>query len=155
MNLNKKGFTLVEMLAVVVILSVLMAIMVPSVNHLIKEHQENLSEELKKSMLSAAKIHLSDNRYEVGIEGTCNNETETKAITSIRGETLATKSQLSIKQLIETGNIKTTKDKNGNEVITNPLNSAQTLNLDSSYVKVEYSCQKKDFIYSEVQLIWE
>ena len=40
-NLNNKGFTLIEVLAVIVILSILMAIMVPSVGNIMKKNKED------------------------------------------------------------------------------------------------------------------
>ena len=38
--MNNKGFTLVEILAVVIILGILITIMIPSVTHLLKENEE-------------------------------------------------------------------------------------------------------------------
>ena len=40
-NLNNKGFTLIEVLAVIVILSILMAIMVPSVGNIIQKNRKS------------------------------------------------------------------------------------------------------------------
>lgn len=51
-NLNKKGFTLVELLAVIVILGVIMLIAIPSVGTIIKNSREN-------SFVSSGKMYIS------------------------------------------------------------------------------------------------
>ena len=68
MNLDKKGFTLVEVLAVIVILAILMVIMVPSVNHLINMNKGNSLKSLKNGILNSAKTYVSDYRYEIKID---------------------------------------------------------------------------------------
>ena len=69
MNLNNKGFTLVELLAVVVILSILLAFMYPNVNKLINENKEKNYEKLESSIKSAAKMYISDYRYKISVDG--------------------------------------------------------------------------------------
>lgn len=51
-KLNKKGFTLVELLAVIVILGVIMLIAIPSVGTIIKNSREN-------SFISSGKMYIS------------------------------------------------------------------------------------------------
>lgn len=51
-KLNKKGFTLVELLAVIVILGVIMLIAIPSVGTIIKNSREN-------SFVSSGKMYIS------------------------------------------------------------------------------------------------
>ena len=72
-NLNNKGFTLIEVLAVIVILSILMAIMVPSVGNIMKKNKEDNYQNLKDSIISAAKIYISDNRYQITV-GSCTTQ---------------------------------------------------------------------------------
>lgn len=157
MKLNKKGFTLIEMLAVVIILSTLMAIMVPSVNYLIEKNKENNYNDVKNSILSAAKMYVSDYRYEIVIDdGICTEEEKNnnakKNITSIGIGTDSglTDSHLIIGKIVD--NIKTNED---GEII-NPKNTNQKLNLNDSYVLIQYNCKSKDYSYTleENSLQW-
>lgn len=151
-ELNNKGFTLIETLAVVVILSVLIAIMVPSVNHLIEKNKENNYQSLKDGIVSAAKIYVSDNRYDITLDyadngGLCSEGEDEEDIVSIAGNDLSLLlgvSKLPIRFLVDSEDL--TTDSNGN--ITNPRNKEEILDLDASYVLVKYQCASKDYIYS-------
>ena len=66
---NKKGFTLVELLAVIVILGVLLMIAVPAVQNVIRNSR-------KKSFESAAKLALENVETMASAEKTSNNLTE-------------------------------------------------------------------------------
>lgn len=143
--MNNKGFTLVEMLAVVAILAILTMIMVPTVNTLITKNSEENYKKFKDGVISAARIYLSDNRYEVSIEGSC-EENQEKNISLSVGETQIIKwedSRLLINTLVDAGNIKTNSDGK----IINPKDKSKELDINNSYVIVKYSCKKKDFTY--------
>lgn len=58
---NKKGFTLTEILATIVILGVILAIAVPSYNALSKKFEKEYYDKLDKSVLAAAKSYWKDN----------------------------------------------------------------------------------------------
>lgn len=58
---NKKGFTLTEILATIVILGIILAIAVPSYNALSKKFEKEYYDKLDKSVLSAAKSYWKDN----------------------------------------------------------------------------------------------
>ena len=58
---NKKGFTLTEILATIVILGVILAIAVPSYNSLSKKFEKEYYDKLDKSVLAAAKSYWKDN----------------------------------------------------------------------------------------------
>lgn len=152
MKLNNKGFTLVEVLAVVVILSLLVIMVVPNVNSLIKQNNNNAYNNLKDNILVASKIYLSDNRYDIVLEKTCNNDSEEINIKSIDGDGLVD-SKLPIKYLTNSGNITTTS--NGN--IISPLDSSLHLDLNNSYVLIKYQCSIGDYTYilEEEYLVWK
>lgn len=60
-NLNKKGFTMVELLAVVTILGVLAIVAIPSTKYLIERGKENYYVAQKNQIELAAKEYLKDN----------------------------------------------------------------------------------------------
>ena len=145
MRLNRRGFTLVEMLAVVVILGLLIGIMVPSVNSLINKNKEDSLKSLENNIRSAAKSYFSDYRYEVVISNdNCVNDV--KDVISINNVELNS-SRLFLNTLVDEGYLKAD---NGN--IKNPKTS-QIINLKGSYIVVQYSCSKKDYIYGDVTLV--
>lgn len=135
-KLNNKGFTLVEMLAVVIILGVLTAITVPTVTTLIAKNQQDNLENLEKTIISAAKMYISDNRYEIKLnpDTTCG---ETRNILKIN-ETSLTDSKLTIKTLIANGYIEGS--------IRHPK-TKESMDINTSYIKVTYDCTTKDYKY--------
>lgn len=143
MKLNKKGFTLVEVLAVIIILSIIMLILIPSVNHLIKENKRTNYETLKSTIINAAKTYASDYRYEIIVNNMpCENDSDAKTISSINNEEL-TESKITVKQLINKNYLKSP--------IKNP-STGQELDEDNSYVKIQYSCQKKDYNFIDLNI---
>lgn len=60
-KINKKGFTLTEILAVIAILGVILAIAVPSYNFLSKKFEKAYYEKLEGSVLAAAKSYYKEN----------------------------------------------------------------------------------------------
>ena len=60
-KINKKGFTLTEILAVIAILGVILAIAVPSYNSLSKKFEKAYYEKLDGSVLAAAKSYYKEN----------------------------------------------------------------------------------------------
>ena len=144
MRLNNRGFTLIEVLAVIVILSILMAIMVPNVGKILEKNKKDNYADLEKSIISAAKIYVSDNRYEIQVDlDSCTTSSQFVNVTSIGGNLLDS-SKLSIDTLVDAGNLKT----NSSGEVVNPMNKNQKLQLGKSYVVVKYLCDKKDYSYS-------
>ena len=139
-NLNNKGFTLIEVLAVIVILSILMAIMVPSVGNIMKKNKADNYQNLEDSIISAAKIYISDNRYQITV-GSCTTQNAKVDVLSINDQALSS-SKLPISFFVDAGNLKTTSDGK----IVNPKDK-KSLNLNSSYVVVKYQCDKKEYEY--------
>ncbi len=147
MKLNRKGFTLIEALAVIIILSMLMVITVPNVNKLINRQKDDALKNTEKSIISAAKIFFSDYKYEVTFSGTCSDDNTTLNITRVETDnnseiTLTENSKLPIKVLKEKKYLKVNKEGN----IENPT-SKESLNMDNSYITVNYSCKKKEFTF--------
>lgn len=62
--MKNKGFTLIELIFVIVILSMLSLILVPTIQNLIKKNTDNMCTTLNESILSSAKDYMTNTRYE-------------------------------------------------------------------------------------------
>ena len=65
--MNKKGFTLVELLAVIVIMALLMAFAFPSIQGLVNSNKEKKYEAYEKSMTEYAKAYFEDSDSIIGL----------------------------------------------------------------------------------------
>ena len=64
-KLNKRGFTLVELLAVLVILSAIMGIALPSITSSLERNKEKQNESKYKMLESFAEIYVSDHKNSI------------------------------------------------------------------------------------------
>ena len=62
---NRRGFTLVEVLAVVIILSVLSIMVIPNVSEYVAQGKDEYNKSLKKTLTLAGKNFYSDNRMRI------------------------------------------------------------------------------------------
>lgn len=152
MKLDNRGFTLIEVLVSVVILSLLSIVTVSSVSSLTKKNNIKAYENLKNGIISSSVIYMSDNRYDVVFDGICISDTDLVNVTSVGNDTLFD-SKILIKYLINEGDLTTTS--NGN--IINPLDDSLVLDLNNSYVLVKYQCSTKDYVYTleDDYLVWK
>ena len=96
--MNKKGFTLVEVLTVIAILAVLLLILAPNIFSLMEKNKEKSCNSLIDNIESAAKMYVTNNKYNLGF--TCSNS-----------------KNIDLQTLIDSGDLKPdTTDK-----ITNPI----------------------------------
>ena len=144
MKLNYKGFTLVELLAVIAIMGMLAVIMVPTISGVIEENKKNNSENLKNSIKSSARAYISDNRYEIKLDdSSCANDI--RNITFI-GNDYIDESKITVELLVNKGYL---KSNSGN--IINPETN-KPINKGESYIVVTYDCSSKDFKYGEITI---
>lgn len=115
--MNKKGFTLIELLMVIAIIAIISMILVPNVINMISINKQKSCESLKKNIISATKLYVNENKYDLGF--TCDNTIK-----------------ISISKLIEAGKI------DGD--IKNPINNDDLTNKE---VSVTFNCQTKQFTY--------
>ena len=66
--MNNKGFTLVEMLAVVTIIGLLALLTIPAIDSIIKSNKESVYEIQEKQMIDALKEYAADNALSLGDE---------------------------------------------------------------------------------------
>ena len=57
----KKGFTLVELLAVIIILGLLTIIAIPSIIGILNNEKENISNSMKNIIINASSLYIEDN----------------------------------------------------------------------------------------------
>ena len=66
--MNKKGFTLIEVIMVIAIIAILSLILIPNVMVLIDKNKERSCEKMIDNIESAAKMYVNQNKDEVGVE---------------------------------------------------------------------------------------
>lgn len=123
--MNKKGFTLIELLMVIAIIAIISMILVPNVINMISTNKQKSCESLKKNIISATKLYVNENKYDLGF--TCDNTIEIP---------ISNTKKISISKLIEAGKI------DGD--IKNPINNDDLTNKE---VSVTFNCQTKQFTY--------
>lgn len=69
--MNKKGFTLVELLAVIVLLGLIALIAAPAITGIIKQSKDSLSDSQKSSIELSAKNWATDNMSSLPADGDC------------------------------------------------------------------------------------
>jgi len=123
--MNRKGFTLVEVLLVIAILAFLLIILVPNVFVLIDKNNVKSCENLKKNIESSAKVYVTNNKYYLGFG--CDETNNTKEIT--------------LQELVDSGDLSL----NSSGKIINPITDQEI--LLTTKVEVVYNCLKKEFTY--------
>ena len=126
--MNNRGFTLIELIVTIALLALISTISVSVIGNIRGKHNVNAYYELLKNVESAAKLYVTDNRYNlksVGINIKCpNNNTFT----------------ISLQQLVDNGYL--TTDNGGIKNF-----DGNTLTLSENKVTVTYDCIKKNFTY--------
>ena len=72
-KIDNKGFTLVELLAVLVILITIMSIAIPTIGSSLERNKEKQNEQKKKLLQSAAELYVTDHKNSIGDDKTCIN----------------------------------------------------------------------------------
>ena len=121
--MNRKGFTLVEVLVVIAIVAILLLVLVPNVFIMINKNNEKSCNNLVKNIESAAKIYVNNNKYDLNF--TCGGTIEIKFQT-----------------LVDSGDLKLEDD----DKLTNPANNTE-IELDNT-VSVTYNCDTNEFLYA-------
>lgn len=61
MKLNKRGFTLIELIAMLVVLGILMAVTVPNITGILSQSKTNVLKEAANKMVDTAKVKIASN----------------------------------------------------------------------------------------------
>ncbi|MGN1342391.1 MAG: type II secretion system protein [Bacilli bacterium] len=127
--MNKKGFTLIELIMVIVIIAILLLFLVPNIFTFINKNNIKSCESLEKNIISAAKIYVTNNKYDLGFD--CSKTPKTITL-----QTLVDSGDLSapIINPVADDNPETTKKEN-------------EVSLENK-VEVTYDCDSKTFTYT-------
>ena len=117
--MNKKGFTLIEVIMVIAIIAILSLILIPNVMILIDKNKKRTCEKMIDNIESAAKMYVNQNKYELGFDYS------------------GTPKEITLKTLVDAGYL-------GGELV-NPINKEE-ISLESK-VLVTYDCSVKGFKY--------
>jgi len=112
---------MIELIMVIALVAILSLLLVPNVISLTKKNNIKSCETLKDNIESAAKVYVTNNKYNLGFD--CNTN-KTKNIT--------------LKTLVDSGDLE------GN--LTNPI-TKENINLTNNTVSVTYDCDTKTFSY--------
>ena len=129
--MNRRGFTLVEVLVVIAIIAILMLVLIPSTFTLINKNNEKSCNNMIKNIESSAKLYVTNNKYDLGFE--CNSPNNKKNIT--------------LQTLVNTGDL--TTDSTGK--IINPVTEDE-IPLTTE-VEVTYNCSTKKFTYNVKNIV--
>jgi len=132
---NKKGFTLIETIIVVAILALLMLVLVPNVISLIGKNNKESCKNLEKNIISATKIYVNMNKYDLLIK--CHDPNKADETTLY----------IKLQTLVDSGDLKA--DTNGK--IINPIDDSDILsgtNEEIKHVPVTYDCTSRTFSYN-------
>lgn len=127
--MNRKGFTLVEILLVIAILALVLLILVPNVAVLLNKNNRKSCENLIKNIESSAKIFVTNNKYNLDIKCYDKNNSDDTTL------------KIPFQTLIDSGDL--TTDSSGK--IINPINDTEI--SPANIVEVTYNCSTKEFNY--------
>lgn len=127
--MNNRGFTLIELIVTIALLALISTISVSVIGNVRGKHNVNSYYELLKNVESAAKLYVTDNRYNLkSISG--------KDIKCPNDNTFT----ISLEKLVYNGYLTTDNDEIKNF-------DGSTLTLSENKVTVTYDCTKKNFTY--------
>lgn len=124
--MNKKGFTLIELLMVIVLIGILALILSPNIVSMINKNDKKSCESLQKNIISATKMYISENKYDLGFD--CNDKMTKFILKS---------------DLVTGGYLSETKDISSD----NKYFSYNDEQEDEIKVAVTYNCATKIFSY--------
>lgn len=123
--MNRKGFTLIEVVLVIALIGILSLIIIPNIQDTVDNGKIKAYNSLITSVRSAADLFISDNRYtDIGIDCSNNREKSTAC--------------LPLNTLIDGGYL-------SNGKVVNPINS-EKIDLGES-VAISFNCRTKEYSY--------
>lgn len=144
---SKKGFTIVELLAVIVILGILAIILIPIINNNSNKTKEKMLETKEDGYKQSLILWAEDNRncFTKSADDDC-------LIGRNKGCSLDNNiltCEVSYEQMADFGIIKYDETKNNNKRIINPVNTSNEFDLNNKTLTLYYNLLTKVFSYKE------
>lgn len=127
--MNKKGFTLVELLGTIILLAIIALIALPSILSLLTTSQTEIDESYRSTAINAARNYVNDNM-----------DSFPKALESATEK----------KEYGENGNIKVQFLLDEGYLTDSSINAKDTCEMMNDYIKVTSDSKKYIFEYEEV-----
>ena len=124
---DNRGFTLIEVILAVLILAILMIIAFPNVTSIINKGKIDSCENLRESILSASKMYIKDNRYNLDESVKCEKESDKPSF------------YITLKKLEDENYIK--------GPFKNPITNEE-YKSDDINIEITLNCTTKEFSYS-------
>lgn len=134
---DNRGFTLIEVILAVLILAILMIIAFPNVTSIINKGKIDSCENLRESILSASKMYIKDNRYNLDESVKCEKESDSQSPDSQSPDNPSF--YITLKKLEDENYIK--------GPFKNPITNEE-YNPSKIKVKITLNCTTKEFSYS-------
>ena len=80
--MNKKGFTLVEALLVLAVIGVLLLTLIPSIITITNKNKQKACENTKKNIISAAKMFVTENKYDFDFD--CDDNSDELSVADLQ-----------------------------------------------------------------------
>lgn len=128
--MNNKGFTLIELIIIIAILSMLALISTPNVIKMIEKNKVDNYNGVIDSIIKATEIYVSDNRYKLSFDDSCKP-----------GDTKDVYASITLQNLIDSKDI--------SSEVKNSCTDKSIYN--STSIKITLSCKTKQFSYDIVE----
>ena len=129
---DNRGFTLIEVILAVLILAILVIIAFPNITSIINKGKIESCENLRESILSASKMYIKDNRYNLDESVKCEKESDSQSPDN-------PSFYITLKTLVEKNYIK--------GPFKNPITNEEYYPSNIK-VKITLNCTTKEFSYS-------
>lgn len=139
LNMNNKGFTLIEIIIVIAIIALLALLIAPNAIGMINKNKIDNYKNLQDSIRRAADSYLSDERYENDIRYYKNNYLTPEYCNSSNNPSVVY-TKITLKDLVD-GNYLT----EGSNGITNPCTNEE-MGSDKE-IRITLDCKTKKFTY--------
>ena len=129
---DNRGFTLIEVILAVLILAILVIIAFPNITSIINKGKIESCENLRESILSASKMYIKDNRYNLDESVKCEKESDSQSPDN-------PSFYITLKTLVEKNYIK--------GPFKNPITN-EVYHPDDINIEITLNCTTKEFSYS-------
>lgn len=139
--MNRKGFTLIEVLIVISILAMLTLLITPNVITMIKKNKIDNYNGVVEAIYKAADLYTTNHKYDIFNRPDDNNMT----CNTNSNQTLTFGDKITLQTLISSGDLKSSSGK-----IVNPCTNLE-FGLDTKVI-VKFDCLKREFYYQIIDV---